>query len=209
MFNDSILKEPNLISEIENTIQLTEISEKDGFFFNQKFTTERRVRTYIYSLLQKAQKNLPENYFFMIYEALRPRKKQIELWNSVVERMKNSHPNLDPNSEEFIMMCDVYAANPYRQGSGHQSGAAIDVTLCNASGIEYEMGSFVRDFSKNASAENTDLSKEAIKNRKILDDALTSVGFVNYPPEWWHYSFGDRLWARLTKSEIAIFGSIE
>ena len=209
MFDDSILKEANLIFEIEKTVHLIKINEADGFFFNNRFTEERRIRSYVYELLKKAQKNLPNNYYFMIYEALRPKEKQIQLWNDVVEKMKKQHPTLDINSEEFIAKCDVYAANPYRQGSGHQSGAAVDITLCNRDGIEYNMGSFVRDFSNNASSENENLSEEAKKNRAILDKALTSVGFINYPPEWWHYSFGDRLWARLTKSELAIFSNIE
>ncbi len=71
------------------------------------------------------------------------------------------------------------------------------------------MGSFVRDFSKNASANAPNLSETAIANRTLLNDVLSSVGFINYPSEWWHYSFGDRLWARLTHSEIAFFKSVE
>ena len=207
MFDDSILKEPDHIFDIQNP--LVEIKEQDGFFFNDKFTQERRIRAYTYDLLKKAQSRLPDGYYFMIYEALRPKSKQIELWNGVVERIKKENPLLDPNSEEFIAKCDVYAANPYRQGSGHQSGAAVDITLCDKDGKEYDMGSFVRDFSACASSENTALSEAALKNRHLLDSVLTSVGFVNYPPEWWHCSFGDRLWARLTKTNLAIFASID
>jgi hypothetical protein len=28
--------------------------------------------------------------------------------------------------------------------------------------------------------------------------ALLGAGFVNYPPEWWHWSFGDKYWAYMT-----------
>ncbi len=209
MFDDSLLKEPNIIAEIENPPSLVNVDGEGKILFNDKFTTEHRVRCYIYDLLLKAQESLPAGYRFVVYEALRPRSKQIELWNDVVEKMKKEYPHLSPDSEEFIAKCDVYAANPYRQGSGHQSGAAVDITLCNNEGVEYDMGSFVRDFSSNARSDNTNLSAEALKNRQILDKALTGVGLVNYPPEWWHYSFGDRLWARLTKSDLAIFASIE
>ena len=38
----------------------------------------------------------------------------------------------------------------------------------------------------------TNISTEARANRLILADALAGVGLVNYPTEWWHWSFGDR-----------------
>jgi D-alanyl-D-alanine dipeptidase len=34
----------------------------------------------------------------------------------------------------------------------------------------------------------------------LLVTAMTSVGFVNYAHEWWHYSYGDRYWAYATDS---------
>ncbi|MDT7587682.1 MAG: zinc D-Ala-D-Ala dipeptidase, partial [Pseudonocardiales bacterium] len=36
--------------------------------------------------------------------------------------------------------------------------------------------------------------------------ALHSVGFVNYPTEWWHWSYGDRYWAIKTTAAAAIYG---
>ena len=71
------------------------------------------------------------------------------------------------------------------------------------------MGGQVRGFENTAEFDCPDISKEAEKNRKILNNALSEVGFVNYPSEWWHYSFGDRLWAKLTGSKIAIFGKMD
>jgi D-alanyl-D-alanine dipeptidase len=35
------------------------------------------------------------------------------------------------------------------------------------------------------------------------------AGFINYPAEYWHYSFGERVWAKLTGSNTAIFSKIE
>ena len=115
---------------------------------------------------------------------------------------------MNEQSEEFIALCDVFCANPYRQGSGHQSGAAVDVTLCDKTGVEYDMGGVVRGFDESADFDYPVLPEQR-KNRLILREALTKAGFVNYPSEWWHYSFGDRLWARLTGSEIAVFGKLD
>ena len=39
------------------------------------------------------------------------------------------------------------------------------------------------------------LSPNARANRARLAACLGAVGFVNYPTEWWHWSYGDRYWA--------------
>ena len=134
---------------------------------------------------------------------------QKALWDDIVNKELQKNPTADTSSEEFIALCDKFVANPYRQGSGHQSGAAIDISLANDKGEEYDMGGFVRQFDDTAEFDSLNLSKKAQENRLILKKTLESVGFVNYPSEWWHYSFGDRLWAKLTGSKIAIFGKLE
>ena len=209
MFSDANLPEPLVISEIENPISLTEINEADGIFFNPKFTQIKLIRTYIYNLIKNAQKHLPQGYHFVVYEAYRPMESQIKLWDGVVSEQKKKHPEMDVNSEEFIALCDIFAANPYRQGSGHQSGASVDISLVDDTGKEYDMGGMVRGFDETADFDCPNISPEGRKNREILRDALSKSGLVNYPSEWWHYSFGDRLWARLTGSKLAIFGKLE
>lgn len=209
MFSDANLPEPLVIQEIENPVRLVEINAADHIFFNPRYTSVRTIRAYTYDLLKQARRHLPENCHFVIYEAYRPMSAQVELWNGVVTRLSRQHPHLDVDSEEFIAMCDVFAANPYRQGSGHQSGAAVDISLVDDSGAEYDMGGEVRGFDDTADFDCPEISAQARKNREILREALAKVGMVNYPSEWWHYSFGDRLWARLTGSKLAIFGKLD
>jgi hypothetical protein len=38
--------------------------------------------------------------------------------------------------------------------------------------------------------------------------ASWSAGLVNYPTEWWHWSYGDRYWALLTGADHAIYGPV-
>ncbi len=209
MFSDANLPEPKIIHEVENPIRMTEINFADGIFFNSEYTDIKAIRTYIYDLIKQASKQLPDNYNFVIYEAYRPMAAQVKLWNKVVSQQKIRYPDMDINSEEFISLCDRYAANPYRQGSGHQSGAAVDISLISNDGKEYDMGGHIRGFDDTAEFDCPSLSIQAKNNRLILRKALHSVGMVNYPSEWWHYSFGDRLWAKLTGSPIAIFGKLD
>ena len=209
MFSDALLPEPELIQEIEDKPQMVEVSRNDGIFFNDYYTNVKLIRKYIYEMLLKAKKYLPEGYNFIVYEAYRPLASQVSLWNEIVAKESHKNPDMDINSEEFIILCDKFVANPYRQGSGHQSGAAIDVSLIDDEGNEYDMGGKVRGFENTAEFNCGDISAEAKKNRAILNNALSKVGFINYPSEWWHYSFGDRLWAKLTGSKIAIFGKLD
>ena len=208
-FNDAILVEPDYIIEIENPVRMSVVDGKDGIFFNDRYTADRRVRTYVYDLLKKALAALPEDYNFVVYEGYRSKADQIKVWNEVMELRKKENPHLDENSEELITMCNLVVANPYRQGSGHQSGAAVDMSLVNDKGIEYDMGGIVRGFGEEAPFYSEVISAEARKNRQILKTAAESVGLVCYPTEWWHYSFGDRLWARMTGSKLAIFAKID
>jgi D-alanyl-D-alanine dipeptidase len=42
----------------------------------------------------------------------------------------------------------------------------------------------------------------------MLAGALAGAGLVNYPTEWWHWSYGDRYWALLTGADSAHYGAI-
>lgn len=36
--------------------------------------------------------------------------------------------------------------------------------------------------------------------------ALTTADLMNYPTEWWHWSYGDRYWALTTEATAALYG---
>ena len=40
-----------------------------------------------------------------------------------------------------------------------------------------------------------------------MADVLGGAGLVNYPTEWWHWSFGDRYWA-LQTGLTAVYGPV-
>jgi D-alanyl-D-alanine dipeptidase len=53
------------------------------------------------------------------------------------------------------------------------------------------------------------ISDRARSHRDILSTALTAAGLVNYPTEWWHWSYGDRYWALKTGAAVAHYGPKE
>lgn len=43
-----------------------------------------------------------------------------------------------------------------------------------------------------------------MNNREIMSKALASIGLINYPTDYWHWSYGDRYWAYQTEQAQAI-----
>jgi D-alanyl-D-alanine dipeptidase len=81
-----------------------------------------------------------------------------------------------------------YAANPAK-GSGHNRGAAVDVTLVNlTTRAELLMPTTFDDFSEKAHHDYKDLPEEVIANRELLKSTMEKFGFVALNTEWWHYS---------------------
>ncbi len=54
--------------------------------------------------------------------------------------------------------------------------------------------------------ELTPEEQEVLRNRRFLYRVMTKAGFENYGDEWWHYSYGDNMWAKLSGSDRAFYG---
>lgn len=100
-----------------------------------------------------------------------------------------------------------------RPTSPRTAGAAVDLTLADTSGRELDLGTRMNtDPEESEGACYThalNISEEARANRKLLGSVLTAAGLVNYPTEWWHWSFGDRYWALITGKTAALYGPKE
>lgn len=79
-----------------------------------------------------------------------------------------------------------YVANP-AQGSRHNRGAAVDLTLVGSDGRELDLGTPFDEFSPRAHRDATDLAAAAVANRATLTAAMAAEGFVGLPTEWWHF----------------------
>lgn len=120
--------------------------------------------------------DIQEKYFMNRREALRS---QFPDYND---------DELDRYTHNFVAVPDI---------AGHPAGAAVDVTIVTADGIELDMGTTIADYSDphkiKTFADN--LTVQQTKNRALLHDLMTKEGFAPFYGEWWHFSFGDREWA--------------
>ena len=92
----------------------------------------------------------------------------------------------------------------------HCAGAAVDLTLIDTSGNELDMGGLLnghRTGREHLCPMNAPgIPAHARANRDLLARTMTAAGFVNYPAKWWHWSYGDRYWAFVTRAGAAIYG---
>lgn len=88
-----------------------------------------------------------------------------------------------------IVPDERYAANPAK-GSGHNRGAAVDLTITDLkTGKELEMPTGYDDFSEKAHHSYKDLPSNVLANRQLLRSIMEKHGFVALETEWWHYSW--------------------
>jgi D-alanyl-D-alanine dipeptidase len=97
----------------------------------------------------------------------------------------------------------------------HATAAAVDLTLRWKNGDALWMGSLFddvtalanRDRFEHLDAQNFSFSDhEARANRRLLHWLMVEAGFAGHPDEWWHFSWGDQMWAALTCAPAAHYG---
>lgn len=159
--------------------------------------------------LLKAQELLPDGLRLLFIEGYRPPALQQRYFDEYAAELRATHPEW--SAEKLRAATSRYVSPP--EIAPHSAGAAVDLTLVDADGVELDMGTRV-----NASPEESDgacytaaenISAEARDNRELLTAALEAAGLVNYPTEWWHWSYGDRYWALSTGASAALYGPTE
>jgi len=194
------------VSESEDPPVLIDMEDEGAFFFNKKFASGFLLRKTVCDKIKAAQDQLPAGFRFMLYEAFRPRSRQLVLWDQILHQLKAQHPEW--NDEQYREEAERFVANPHGFGSGHQAAAAVDITLCTDAGEELCMGTQVQEFNPQTRTDCRTIRSEEIERRKILCAVLGSQDIVNYPEEWWHFSHGDRLWAEIKGRDKAFFAPI-
>lgn len=145
----------------------------------------------------------------------------------------------DSQQQEILQQVQQFWATPSLDPATpppHSTGAAIDVTLSDAAGQTVDMGSPIDEMSPRShpdyyaignsqaagdaqSAGNTYAADDANQsqyhqNRLLLRQVMLIAGFQQHPQEWWHFSYGDQLWAWLCAQQqphpqpIARYGAI-
>ena len=179
---------------------------------NKEYTYLRKA---VYEKLKRAQNKLPKGLRFCLYEGYRSPALQKMIFEKQLSNVKKRHPEWS-SEQVFLETTKLISpvVNPDHSANipPHSTGAAIDVYLIDDYGQTVDLGIHPRNWMNDAdgvlslTASNY-ISLLAKKNRQIMMNALNAVGFVNYPTEYWHWSYGDRYWAYVKQQPHAIYGS--
>ncbi|MEO3863124.1 M15 family metallopeptidase [Acrocarpospora sp. B8E8] len=163
------------------------------------------VRHGVADRLRTVQDRLPRHYQLLVVEGYRPYQLQEQYFQESLDELRAARPGW--TEEQLRAETARYISPP--EVAPHVAGAAVDLTLCTPDGTELPMGTEVNATPVGTAGpcytDSPDISPAERKNRQILIDALTAAGFVNYPTEWWHWSYGDRYWAFVTGT-AAMYG---
>lgn len=166
----------------------------------------RLVRAGVAERLAAAQRALPRGLRLHLSEGYRAPAAQQSIVDRYAASLLASQPRLD--SDQLAQLLSRYVAPP--AVAPHVSGAAVDVTLADAGGHELWLGcplDATPEESRGACYfDAPGIDAEARARRTVLAAALRGAGLVNYPTEWWHWSYGDRYWAFRTGADQACYG---
>jgi zinc D-Ala-D-Ala dipeptidase len=155
----------------------------DGFVYDLKYATADNflkqsvypcadclIRKNVADALVRANNDLKrQGYRIKFYDCYRPIDVQKKMWS------------IYPNAQ--------YVANPYKTGSMHNRGVAVDITLVDEDGNEVDMGTPFDYFGEKAHQDFKNLPDLILYNRSMLKEAMEANGFRSIRTEWWHYSF--------------------
>lgn len=158
--------------------------------------------------LESARAALPAGIGLRVVEGFRTAYRQREIIQRYAAELRAERPDVEET--ELHVLTSRFVA-PLAVAP-HVAGAAIDVTLVDESGAELDLGTPIDATPEESggrcyfAAEG--ISREARANREVLARVLGREGLVNYPTEWWHYSYGDRYWALTTGASAALYGPV-
>ena len=180
-------------------------------------TPKLMLRESVAAKLAKANARLAEaGLELFVFDAWRPRAVQAyfhDVW--MPEEIRKRRPDL--SGDVLMREVERYWAAPSQNDARpapHATGAACDLSIRWKGGDLLWMGSIFddvtdlahRDRFESANAEMCFSDEEARANRRLLHWVMNEQGFEGHPDEWWHFSYGDQLWAALSGALAAIYG---
>jgi len=144
------------------------------------------VRTEVAVRLDSVQNELESiGLGLKVFDGYRPLSVQKEMWK--------------------ILPDNRYVADP-ANGSRHNRGAAVDVSLVDSKGKELNMPTEFDDFSERAHHNYQNISGKVKINRWILRTIMQKYGFTPIATEWWHYDL--KGWEQYPVTDLS-FSEIE
>lgn len=167
------------------------------------------ARSSVVKKLQQAANLLPDHIGIVVLDAWRSRDVQQAVQAEIGDIIKSKYPNLSMSDQQALLAEFVAPVGP-NFISPHLTGGSVDITLFDVKTGEWlDMGA---DFDEPTERSYTHFYEDqpehtACTNRRLLYSVMTTVGFSNLPTEWWHFDYGNPLWAHYNQQDHAIYGA--
>lgn len=149
-----------------------------------------------------------QDKILIIRSAWRSFEHQQLLWETTFGSFKKKHP--EKSDVDIKQIISYFIAPPTK--SMHVTGGAVDALIYD------KIEDCVMDFGTNKGLEidlskkcypyYPDISHEAKKNRALLINLFEDEDFVCDLKEYWHFDYGNTIWAIEKEKEFAIYGPI-
>ncbi|HEY9675329.1 MAG TPA: M15 family metallopeptidase [Waterburya sp.] len=177
-------------------------------------TSPYYLRESVVAALISAQAELQRKHpgwRIQIFDAYRPVAVQqfmVDHTFAQVVQAQQLNPDTLSNHQRHMIWQDVYkiwavpSRNPMTPPP-HSTGAAIDLTLVDATGQTIDMGSAIDELSPRSHPNYyvNQPEKPYHAHRQLLHAVMASTGFRRHPGEWWHFCLGDQMWAWLCQQD--------
>jgi len=92
--------------------------------------------------------------------------------------------------------------------AGHPTGGAVDVRPLVAD-QPADCGTAMWEFVPDSYTFSPFIGRQQRDTRLLLRAAMTAAGFAPFDGEWWHFSYGDKEWARYYEQPAAVYQQLE
>jgi D-alanyl-D-alanine dipeptidase len=162
------------------------------------------VRAALAQRLTVAAQRLGDNYQLIIRAGHRPIEVQRTILKDCAVDYKRQHPSVSDTMA--LDYARTFVSDPSIALPPHVSGAAVDVDVRSTySGELLDFGSNLNDFTEQSYLHCDNLTAEQRKNRLLLLTSMLSAGLASYRSEWWHYSYGDQVWAWFYGKDTSLY----
>lgn len=195
----------------EAVLSIPETTKLKLGWVKKQYQASFTARKTLVEKLLRASESLPDGFVLVVVEGVRTLSQQKVRWETEWKLLKEQNPAWKDEQIEKAVRLVVARPLPL---ANHNCGGAVDVVLGRSDGSLVDMGSPYTnygskvDFGKKFPMLCPDITEEQKANRKILRDAMESQGFVWFPGEWWHYCYGDRMWAVYTGRTDCFYGPL-
>ncbi len=169
------------------------------------------LRASVYARLLDAQRRLGEvlpGWRLHLLDAWRPLAVQAFMVAHTEAQLRRESPELSEQAlRERVLTYWAPPSDDAARPPPHSTGAAVDVTLRDAQGEVADMGSPFDEPTERSWPGHFESSRPEVHRRRMaLAEVMREAGFVGHRQEWWHFSHGDRAWARELGLPVARYG---